>query len=234
MSIPSLPAPPPGKRVIAYIDGFNLYYGLKERGWERFLWLDLPVLARSLIKKQQDLIQTKYFTSRIATPASKQKRQSIYLEAVKAHCGNHLKMYFGYYQFDPWKCDSCGRLEKVPSEKKTDVNIAVEIMTDAFSGLFDTALIISADGDLVPAVLAVKRLFPDKRIVIAFPPKRHSVELKREAHASFTIGRARFPQAQMPETVIKPSGIELSRPKKWTASRTELGKALGTALGLEE
>jgi hypothetical protein len=33
-------------------------------------------------------------------------------------------------------------------EKMTDVNIAVELLTDAFQDSFDVALLISADGDL--------------------------------------------------------------------------------------
>ena len=234
MSMPGLPVPLPRKRVIAYIDGFNLYYGLKESDWQRYLWLDLSTLARSLILEYQDLVETKYFTSRIVKPAGKRKRQSIYLEALEAHCGSRLKMYFGHYQFDPWTCNSCGAVEQVPSEKKTDVNIAVEIMTDAFSESFDTALIISADSDLIPPVLAVKRLFPSKRIVVAFPPNRHSVELQREAHTSFPIGRAKFSKAQMPDTIIKADGTELSRPSKWSMNQTEFGRALGTALNLDE
>ena len=27
------------ERVIAYIDGFNLYFGLKAKGWRQFYWL---------------------------------------------------------------------------------------------------------------------------------------------------------------------------------------------------
>ena len=33
-------------RVIAYIDGYNLYHGLREQGWKRFYWLifkDFPI-----------------------------------------------------------------------------------------------------------------------------------------------------------------------------------------------
>jgi len=37
-------------RVITYIDGFNLYFGLKSQGWERFLWLDVQALSRNLLK----------------------------------------------------------------------------------------------------------------------------------------------------------------------------------------
>ena len=36
------------KRVIAYIDGFNLYYGLCDSRYRRFLWLNLSVMAKAL------------------------------------------------------------------------------------------------------------------------------------------------------------------------------------------
>lgn len=233
MSMPGMPLPAKRWKVIAYIDGFNLYYGLKESDWRRYLWLDLPTLAKSLIRPDQDLINTKYFTSRVVSPEGKKKRQSIYLEALAAHCGRSLKMYFGHYQSDPWTCNACGAVEQVPSEKKTDVNIAVEMMVDAFSDSFDTALVITADSDLIPPIVAVKRFYPQKRIVVAFPPKRHSVELQREAHVSFTIGRAKFAQAQMPEEITKLDGTVLRRPAKWLSTQTEFGKALGTALGID-
>jgi uncharacterized LabA/DUF88 family protein len=228
MSMPGMPAP--RGRVIAYIDGFNLYYGLKESNWRRFLWLDLPTLAQSLILAEQDLVLTKYFTSRIVSPPGKQKRQSTYLEALSAHCGNRLKMYFGHYQHDPWKCNSCGAIEQVPSEKKTDVNIAVEVMTDAFNDAFDTCLIITADSDLVPAIEAVRRLFARKRIVVGFPPLRHSVAVEQAAHVSFPIGRAKFARAQLPDTIKKPDGTELIRPEKWAVTQTAFGNVLKAAL----
>ena len=233
MSMPGMPVPAKRWKVIAYIDGFNLYYGLKESDWRRYLWLDLPTLAKSLIRPDQDLVKTKYFTSRVVSPEGKKKRQSIYLEALNTHCGASLQMYFGHYQSDPWTCNACGAIEHVPSEKKTDVNIAVEIMMDAFDDAFDTALIVTADSDLIPPILAVKRLYPRKRIFVAFPPQRNSVELKREAHVSLTIGRAKFAQAQMPEVVTKKDGTKLSRPDKWTATQTAFGKALESALGAE-
>jgi uncharacterized LabA/DUF88 family protein len=180
----------------------------------------------------QDLIVTKYFTSRIDSPAGKQKRQLTYLEALECHCGDKLKMYFGHYQSEPWKCGSCGETTHVSGEKKTDVNIAVEVMIDAYKDSFDTCLLITADSDLIPAVLAVKRLFPKKRIIAVFPPNRHSVELQNEAHTAFTIGRAKFAKAQMPETVQKTDGTKLTRPFKWSTQTTPFGAALGEALGL--
>jgi hypothetical protein len=73
------------ERVIAYIDGFNLYFGMKSKGWKRFYWLDLPELVRQLLKTDQQLVDAKYFTSRISASLSdpdKSKRQNIYLDAL--------------------------------------------------------------------------------------------------------------------------------------------------------
>ena len=52
-------------RVIAYIDGFNLYFGLKSQGWERYLWLNVQTLAGNLLQPGQTLVHTKYFTARV-------------------------------------------------------------------------------------------------------------------------------------------------------------------------
>jgi hypothetical protein len=53
------------QRVIAYVDGFNLYFGLKQSGFRRYYWLDLAMLARHLLKPNQQLVATHYFTARI-------------------------------------------------------------------------------------------------------------------------------------------------------------------------
>lgn len=97
----------------------------------------------------------------------------------------------------------------------TDVNIAVELMTDAFQDRFDTALIVSGDSDLTGLVLAVRQLFPAKAIVVAFPPARHSVRLRQAAVASFTIGRKKLADSQFPNQVTKHDGTLLHRPERW-------------------
>ena len=73
-------------RVIAYIDGFNLYYGLKSKRWQRYYWLNVQRLVRRLLKPNQDLVFVKYFTARISCSPSdprKHLRQSAYLEALQ-------------------------------------------------------------------------------------------------------------------------------------------------------
>ena len=43
------------ERVIVYIDGFNLYYGLRSMGWRHYLWLDLRQLSENLLRPPQRL-----------------------------------------------------------------------------------------------------------------------------------------------------------------------------------
>ena len=67
----------------------------------------------------------------------------------------------------------------------TDVNISVALLGDAQDDLFDTAMIVSADSDLVGPVQAVLRRYPEKRVLIAFPPRRVSVTFAMsQAHTS--------------------------------------------------
>ena len=86
---------------------------------------------------------------------------------------------------------------------------------DGYADRFDATLLVSADSDLVPPTLAVRRLFPHKRIVVPFPPSRSSVELQRAASAFLIIGRRKLAQSEFPDEVTKPDGSVLRRPAHW-------------------
>jgi len=200
-------------RVIAYVDGFNLYFGLRDKGWRRFYWLNIQLLVQNLLKFNQKLIMTKYFTARVIGSPEKQKRQSTFIEALETL--SDFKIFYGKYQLNPRECPNCGFKDKVPNEKMTDVNIAVEMLSDAVNDEFDVALLLSADSDLVPPVRAIKNTFTQKRIVVAFPPKRESTELSNIAHACLRIGRANFARSLFPDKVKKADGFVLQRPSTW-------------------
>jgi len=200
-------------RVITYIDGFNLYFGLREKGWCRFYWLNVQLLAQNLLKFNQELVLTKYFTARIIGSPGKEKRQSTFIEALETI--PNLEIIYGKYQLNPRECTHCGFKDRVPNEKMTDVNIAVEMLSDAVKDRFDTALLLSADSDLAPLVRAIKNTFTQKRVVVVFPPKRDSVELRNIAHACLRIGRANLARSLFPDNVRKADGFILRRPPTW-------------------
>jgi uncharacterized LabA/DUF88 family protein len=204
-------------RMITYVDGFNLYFGMKSRGWRRYYWLDLCLMAENLLRPGQQLLETKYFTSRIsATPSDPQKarRQVAYLEALQTR--PNLRIFFGHYLQNPIECRRCGASWLGHEEKMTDVNIATEMLTDAFDDRFETAVLVTADSDLTRPIEVVRGRFPAKRVVLAFPPNRFSERLKQVGSAYFTIGRDALAASQLPDRVVKASGFVLHRPAEWT------------------
>ena len=201
-------------RVAVYVDGFNLYFGLRAKYARRYLWLDLQSLAESLLRRGQTLAVVRYFTARVRDDAEGEQRQSDYLDALRAH-SPLVTVKDGRFQEKFRRCRECGSTWTVFEEKETDVNIAVALLADAVRDRFDTALLISADSDLCPAVRETKSLFPEKRIIAAFPPKRHSAELKRVVDGYLSIGDDKVRRAQLPAEVVTEAGVVLRRPKHW-------------------
>jgi uncharacterized LabA/DUF88 family protein len=201
------------ERVVAYIDGFNLYHGMKEANYARFYWLNLSAMCRALLKPHQALSATKYFTSRVSLPAERAKRQGTYIEALQTL--SDLYVFEGRYAPEVEKCDQCQALVYLHNEKMTDVNIAVEITKDAHANRFDAALLVTGDSDQTPTILMVKELFPTKRIICGFPPKRVSTQLRRVAHGDVHINAHILAGSQLPPVVRKAGGIDLCRPARW-------------------
>lgn len=149
------------ERVVVYVDGFNLYYGLRSRGWRRYYWLDLRRLSENLLRPQQELSAVRYFTARVSPETGDQDkpvRQNVYLEALATL--PNLEIYYGYHVAKELRCPKCGAIRQTYEEKMTDVNIAVELLGDAQNDAFDTAIIISGDGDLASPVRAVAERYP--------------------------------------------------------------------------
>lgn len=194
-------------RVAVYVDGLNLFYGLRAKGWRRYYWLDLRRLAERLLQPGQTLVAVRYFTAR-ALPdpddPGKPERQNAYLEALASL--PDLSIHYGYFMARP-----NGGYE----EKMTDVNIAVELVCDAHADAFDTAILISGDSDLIAAVRAARERY-GKQVVVAFPPGRRSNLLHEAARVSITIGRKVIQDSQLPDRVTSENRAATERPVPWS------------------
>lgn len=96
------------------------------------------------------------------------------------------------------------------------MNIATALVADAATLATDSALIISADSDLTPAVRTARALIGGMFLAAAFPPLRYSAELTKLMPASFKIGMSKLTGAQLPQTVVDSvSGRAHNRPAKW-------------------
>ena len=202
------------QRVIVYIDGYNLYYGQREAFGSRYKWLDLQALAESLLKPGMELIVVKYFTAITKSTTGSKQRQAIYLKALQAHC-DKLEIHYGRFLSKTKSCRSCKTQYVLFEEKKTDVNIACQILNDTHLDHYDCCYVISGDSDLVPPLHIVKQNHPDKHTIVAHPPRRKSIELCKIANGWFAINKQKFKLNQLPEQIETERGNMLTRPKEW-------------------
>lgn len=200
---------------MVYVDGFNMYFGMMEAGFSHCRWLNIKVLAEKLLQPNQELAEVKYFTARVANNPDKQKRQGTYLEALY-EVG--VKIFYGQYQMNTLDCHRCGHAWLDAKEKMTDVNIATHLLVDAFQDKYDMAMLISGDSDLVPPIKAVHENFPQKRVFVAFPPKRQNNTVALAAKGSLIVGRKKLVESQFPATVQKTAdGYILHKPADWNS-----------------
>lgn len=174
----------PGKAIV-YVDGYNLYYGLKEASLRKCYWLDLFGLATSLAAKRGLPVECKYFTSLIQsrkddkvlvdligktpklTPEmmaamkqiKKAERQEHYINALSKHNeSKQFKIIHGTYKTSDRLCSHCSKLNRFSHEKQTDVNIALEIVKDVVQEEASAIYVVSGDSDLTPALKLVREL----------------------------------------------------------------------------
>lgn len=214
------PAPSrrPMKRSIIYIDGFNLYFGALKG--TRLKWLDLQKYF-TLLRPNDEIQQIRYFTAMVGGPA--RERQATYLRALDTL--PLVDVILGRFKGKQIECEVSGcdfRGRKIftkPEEKRTDVNIAVHMLDDAYQDVCDRFVIVSGDSDLVPAINHVKLRFPEKEIIVYVPARSEirgaAVELREAADKNKTLPLQIFPHSQFPSEIRDASGKGISRPKAW-------------------
>lgn len=208
-------ATPDPHRVIAYVDGFNLYYGIRSKGWSRYRWLDVHALVAGFIRPPQELRQVLFFTARSTTPADRYRRHTTYLNALQR--GTGVRVMEGTMQSRRRSCPRCGHAWNRNQEKQTDVSMAVAMMTAALDDHADEFFLLSADSDLVPVVRMVQERF-GIQVTVLDPPGRHSTELAEAATRRLHIARPKLAQAQLPDPVVyrhRGRGRSIHRPGEW-------------------
>ena len=212
------------ERVNFYVDGFNLYYGLRrlkgiDADWQKFYWIDFVKLFEHFVGDNQVLQKVYYFT---APPLkiSKSNRQSRLLEANKLLGEGRFEVVKGMFYEKQTICPYCKLLITSPIEKRTDVNIAVQMMGDCSLNKVDTLVLVCADSDLIPPLQFIMQHHPDKKIKVYFPPDNFSGALRDFMRASkrkvvlLEKNKIKFFNSVMPDTVTK-NGVTFTIPTKW-------------------
>jgi hypothetical protein len=212
--------------AIVYIDGFNLYNGLKRRAEAQALpstqyrWLNLSKLAEFLLP-EYEVKTVRYFTSpvkrRVADTGAGQ-RQQIFLRALRTL--PNVTIHSGYFQ----KNTVLRHLVEDPArsvrvidykEKGSDVNLASLLLADAFRAECEAAAIISDDSDLVlPITIAMEEL--EHGVTLLNPNVRSEParKLRGVATSYRSISDAAFASCLLPDAITDARGT-ITKPPDW-------------------
>lgn len=205
--------------TIVYIDGFNFYYGqLKNSPYK---WLDLTKLFQTILGKENELIKIKYFTARVHPTERDPQiniRQDTYFRALESYCPEveiHLGHFLRHKVFAENANPPPNKIEILKTEEKgSDVNLAINLLNDAWLNAFDCAVIVSNDSDLATAVQLVKD--QNKKVIgLVTPgaPKRSpSWQLRKHSHFLKTIRPWALENSLLPNPI---PGTEITKPECW-------------------
>lgn len=134
------------ERVAIFIDGSNLYNGMREN--LRSTRVNLSELMRQL-GRERELVRCYYFNAPLTDDYEEELRDG-------------QQRFFESLRRIPYVTVRLGRLHRRPDgalvEKGIDVAIAVEALSLAHQNAYDACLLVSGDGDYVELVEAIKRL----------------------------------------------------------------------------
>ena len=215
------------KTTIAYIDGFNLYYGLLQKRPE-CKWLDPMRFVKSLLRDDHDVLCVKFFTSRIRPyphDSAAIDRQNLYINAIASI--DRVLVTEGFYNRNKiWlphvaaKCKLCessrdGMAHVMKfEEKRSDVNLTSAILCDAFRNSADCFVLISGDSDYVAPVDIVR--FELKKSVLVFNPRvNRPSDLMYHASYYRNIPYDLPAKCQLPDVVTLANGRVIHRPDAW-------------------
>jgi uncharacterized LabA/DUF88 family protein len=145
------------EKVSVYIDGNNFYGYLKDKeiNLTKETKFNFKEFVNFLVGDKRELISKRYYVGIARNIDQSEKSESIVRGQQKflSYLENDgFKIKRGKVMYDGGKI----------REKGTDVKIAVDLIVGAVDDYYDTAILISSDTDLIPALSYVK--YRDKKI----------------------------------------------------------------------
>jgi uncharacterized LabA/DUF88 family protein len=214
------------RKVAFLVDGFNMYYSLREverLSKQKVKWLDLrKLLADNLQPVREALgerveLSTVYYFSAYATHLTTRdpdvvNRHQTYVAALR-HTG--VNVILSKFKQKEITCPKCHHAWKRHEEKETDVALGVKLMDALARNEGDVVVLITGDTDLIPAIRLTRALFPHRQLGVGFPFMRHNAELESVADFSFKISQKALQRTQFPPTLVLGDGTTLTKPVGW-------------------
>jgi uncharacterized LabA/DUF88 family protein len=138
------------ERIFIIIDGNNFYHRLKELKLRDLLFFDYEKFAKFFMRGEKIIISKNYYIGAVREERNNPKSKELMIGQRKLT---------GKLQKGGWIV-KFGQLLKDGDyhEKGVDVQIAVDILIGAYENLYDTAVLVSSDTDLIPALVKVREM----------------------------------------------------------------------------
>ncbi|MEK7123236.1 MAG: NYN domain-containing protein [Patescibacteria group bacterium] len=137
-------------RALIIIDGSNFYHRLKEAELHSLLSFGYNAFATFLTRGHL-LVSARYYIGAIREEQGNEKSRKLMSNQRKLS-GFLKKSGFEVCFGDLLKNDG------VYHEKGVDVRMAVDLLVGAYENLYDIAIIVSSDTDLIPAIMKVRSM----------------------------------------------------------------------------
>jgi uncharacterized LabA/DUF88 family protein len=198
-------------RAVVFIDGNNWYHSLREAGVTDLGRLDYARISAKLLGPRL-WVATRYYIGRLSQAGNPElyANQRSFLASLEATDGR-ISVHLGRIETRPFQDPAALELrqylatlttridghvfhdlmaiaakhadETVLVEKAVDVMLAVDMVTMAVSDSYDAAYLLSADGDLTPAVSDARTRA--KKVYVASPGS--GAQLAAVANAFITL-----------------------------------------------
>lgn len=217
-------------KTIVYVDGYNLYYGLLKGS--SYKWLDLFELFNNhVLDSEANLLEVRYYTAPVLQKMSDDQesgaRQRTYLQALRKMPPCKVQIIEGkIQQTTPYQrlvrpLEEAPHLKKVQvydfNEKKSDVNLASDMISGAWTGAYEQLVLCSNDSDHQGALAAIRKHHLHIRIGLVAPiqgndSRKISHDLAELAHWKKILSPVHLARAQLPEKIPNTS---IHKPHSW-------------------
>jgi len=158
-----------------------------------------------------------YYFSALAHHLAEEKPGTVERHEAYLECLRSTGVTVELHPFKPKdvRCKVCGELFVRHEEKETDVAIGMKVVELFTEKRCETTVIMSGDTDLKPVVSTCQTLFPDKKLLFAFPYKRMNDALKILAPGSFRVHPKQYLKHQLPNPVTLEGRQAIHMPPTW-------------------
>jgi uncharacterized LabA/DUF88 family protein len=208
-------------RTSFLVDGFNLYHSVVEADDALGVpvkWLNIRALCESFLSAfgPNNVPGEFYYFSAFAYHKTQRDpmvvaRHQAFIDCLR-NTGIDVQMA-RFKRKEIW-CNGCQRKYPHHEEKETDVALAVKLIEVFDADRCDTAVLMTGDTDIAPAVRYVKQRYPAKRRCFLFPYKRKNDELARLGFAC-RISKEHYQRYQFPDSVTLKDGSRRVKPTSW-------------------